>query len=289
MSIKTPVFDANSVRPSHRFLVCDEAKAEGQKMARNFRGYSSRKDMSWMKSQFGGIIRSIEEGGYPFIKRADEAMGGILVQSLQAIADGLKLPDYVLHYQTWAHDLADGQVANMTASARHMLTFFDGFRKSDDMADDHEDRLLERSVVTLSRFNARYEKKVNLDHLTPSQKDRLRKRIWLEAALEGCTPDMQARLWAEFRMTDEERAAREEKHRDERVRQFAIHTVKSVLPFLEDRFGVEFPDGFLQIVLKDPSSAAAQIKEEFARLVPGVRVNTRLIRIGCTDDSLIFS
>jgi hypothetical protein len=110
------------IRPKHRFLLSDEAKAEGKQMIINFRGYTLRRSDDDTRCQFESIARGIREGRYPNIAAADELMGGVLVQSVEKIAGGFRQPEWMLWQQSWAHDLVKGRPDLMEDSAMRMMT-----------------------------------------------------------------------------------------------------------------------------------------------------------------------
>lgn len=110
------------IRPRLRFLLSDEAKAEGKQMVRNFRGYTLSRPSDGTRCQFESIARGIREGRYPNIAAADELMGRVLVQSVEKIAGGFRQPEWMLWRQSWAHDLEKGRPDLMEGSAIRMMT-----------------------------------------------------------------------------------------------------------------------------------------------------------------------
>jgi hypothetical protein len=116
------VITENEIRPKLRFLLSDEAKAEGKQMVRNFRGYTLSRSANDTRCQFESIARGIREGGYPNIAAADQLMGGVLIQSLEKIAGGFRQPEWMLWRQSWAHDLEKGRPDLMEGSANRMMT-----------------------------------------------------------------------------------------------------------------------------------------------------------------------
>ncbi|MGV2052019.1 hypothetical protein ACQZ48_18195 [Agrobacterium sp. 22-209-1] len=121
----TETIDFHEVRPRLRFLLSNEAKEEGKKLANLFSTYSASKDPSRTSNQFSYIIGTIRGGRFPNVARADEIMKGILVASLQVIVDGRRLPEWLMWRQTWANDLADGRPQHMLASANYMVDYQD--------------------------------------------------------------------------------------------------------------------------------------------------------------------
>lgn len=121
----TQTIDIYEVRPRLRFLLSNEAKEEGKKLANLFSTYSASKDPSRTSSQFGHIIGSIRGGRFPNVARADEIMKGTLTASLQVIVDGRRLPEWLMWRQTWANDLADGRPQHIAASANYMIDYQD--------------------------------------------------------------------------------------------------------------------------------------------------------------------
>ena len=120
--IQERVLTEAEIRPRFRFLLSDEAKAEGKQMVRNFRGYTLSRPADDTRSQFESIALGIREGRYPNIAAADQLMGGILVQSVEMIAGGLRQPEWMLRVQSWAHDLEKGRPDLMEGSAIRMMT-----------------------------------------------------------------------------------------------------------------------------------------------------------------------
>ncbi|NKJ77733.1 hypothetical protein [Rhizobium leguminosarum] len=112
----------NEIRPKFRFLLSDEAKAEGKLMVRNFCGYTLSRPADDTRCQFESIARRIREGDYPNIAAADQLMGGVLVQSLEKIAGGFRQPEWMLWRQSWAHDLEKGRPDLMEGSAIRLMT-----------------------------------------------------------------------------------------------------------------------------------------------------------------------
>lgn len=116
------VVTESEIRPRLRFLLSEEAKAEGKQMVRNFRGYTLRRSADNTRSQFESIVRGIREGRYPNIAAADLLMGGVLIQSLEKIAGGFRQPEWMLWQQSWAHNLEKGRPDLMEGSASRMMT-----------------------------------------------------------------------------------------------------------------------------------------------------------------------
>lgn len=117
------VVTENEIRPRLRFLLSDEAKAEGKQMVRNFRGYTLSRPADGTRCQFESIARGIREGRYPNIAAADHLMGGVLVQSVEKIAGGFRQPEWMFWQQSWAHDLEKGRPDLMEGSAIRMMTW----------------------------------------------------------------------------------------------------------------------------------------------------------------------
>lgn len=120
--IQERVLTEAEIRPKLRFLLSDEAKAEGKQMVSNFRGYTLSRPADGTRCQFESIARGIREGGYPNIAAADQIMGGVLVQSVEKIAGGFRQPEWMLWMQSWAHDLEKGRPDLMEGSAIRMMT-----------------------------------------------------------------------------------------------------------------------------------------------------------------------
>lgn len=116
------VVTENEIRPKLRFLLSDEARDEGKRMVRNFRGYKLSSRDGGTRGQFESIVRGIREGRYPNIAAADQLMGGVLIQSLEKIASGFRQPEWMLWQQSWAHDLEKGRPDLMEGSAIRMMT-----------------------------------------------------------------------------------------------------------------------------------------------------------------------
>lgn len=133
------VVTEHEIRPKFRFLLSDEAKAEGAQMVRSFNGYTLSRSARDTRCQFESIVRSIQDGSYPNIAAADKLMNGVLVQSLETIASGLRQPEWMLWRQSWANNLADGRPDLMAFSARRMMTVDP--RYSTDIIDDENEAL----------------------------------------------------------------------------------------------------------------------------------------------------
>lgn len=116
------VVTENEIRPKLRFLLSDEARAEGKQMVRNFGGYTLSRTAEDTRCQFESIARGIRDGDYPNIAAADQLMGGVLVQSVEKIAGGFRQPEWMLRMQSWAHDLVKGRPDLMEGSAIRMMT-----------------------------------------------------------------------------------------------------------------------------------------------------------------------
>ena len=116
------VVTENEIRPKLRFLLSDEAKAEGKQMVRNFLGYTLSCPSDDTRFQFESIAGGIREGRYPNIADADQLMNGVLIQSLEKIASGFRQPEWMLWMQSWAHDLEKGRPDLMEGSAIRMMT-----------------------------------------------------------------------------------------------------------------------------------------------------------------------
>lgn len=110
------------IRPKFRFLLSDEAKAEGKQMVRNFGGYTLSRPTDDTRCQFESLVRGIQEGRFPNIAAADELLDGVLIASLQKIADGFRQPETMLWYQSWANCLAQGRPDLMQDAAVQMMT-----------------------------------------------------------------------------------------------------------------------------------------------------------------------
>lgn len=116
------VVTENEIRPKLRFLLSDEAKAEGAQMVRNLKCYSLIRLEDGTRCQFESLVRGIREGRYPNIAAADEIMDGVLTASLQKIADGFRQPETMLWYQSWAVHLEKGRPDLMQDAAVRMMT-----------------------------------------------------------------------------------------------------------------------------------------------------------------------
>lgn len=112
----------NEIRPKLRFLLSDEAKAEGKQMTRNFRCYSLIRLPEATNAQFNSLASGIREGRFPNIAAADEIMGGVLVASLQKISDGFRQPETMIWYQSWPVHLERGRPDLMEGAAVAMMT-----------------------------------------------------------------------------------------------------------------------------------------------------------------------
>lgn len=127
------------IRPKLRFLLSDEAKAEGKQMVRNFGGYTLSRPADDTRCQFESIVRGIREGSFPNIAAADQLMDGVLIQSLEKIAGGFRQPEWMLRIQSWAHDLEKGRPDLMEGSAIRIMTRDE--RYTQQIVDDENDAL----------------------------------------------------------------------------------------------------------------------------------------------------
>ena len=148
------VVTEHEIRPKFRFLLSDEAKAEGAQMVRNFNGYTLSRSARDTRCQFESIVRGVQEGRYPNIAAADKLMDGVLVQSLEKIASGLRQPEWMLWRQSWANNLADGRPDLMASSARRMMTVDP--RYSTDIIDDENEALPKTIVQTVKVGRGHY-------------------------------------------------------------------------------------------------------------------------------------
>jgi hypothetical protein len=116
------VVTENEIRPKIRFLLSDEAKAEGKQMVRYLGSYTLSRLPEDTRCQFESLVRGIQEGRFPNIAAADEIMEGVLTESLQKIADGFRQPETMLWYQSWANYLEKGRPDMMHGAAVRMMT-----------------------------------------------------------------------------------------------------------------------------------------------------------------------
>lgn len=140
--------DPSEVRPKLRFLLSDEAREEGKMMVRNFRGYNLSRPTDDTRSQFESIAKGIREGRWPNIAAADELMGGVLLASVEKIANGFRQPEWMLWRSSWANALADGWPNRMEGAATRMMTRDERFLPS--IVDD-ETALLPKTTVDAVR------------------------------------------------------------------------------------------------------------------------------------------
>lgn len=136
--------EPNEIRPKLRFLLSDEAREEGKMMIRNFRGYTLSRPSDDTRQQFAAIARQIRQGDYPNISAADALMGGVLIESVEKIAAGLRQPEWMMWRNSWANALADGWPNRMEGAALTMMTIDERFRHS--IIDD-ETKMLPKSTV----------------------------------------------------------------------------------------------------------------------------------------------
>ncbi len=115
------VVTEHEIRPKLRFLLSEEARAEGKQMARNLGCYTLSRPADETRSQFRSLVSGIREGRYPNIAAADEIMDGVLTESLQRIADGFRQPEWMVWRQSWANALASGRPHVMEDLARRMM------------------------------------------------------------------------------------------------------------------------------------------------------------------------
>lgn len=174
----TETIDFHVVRPRLRFLLSSEAKEEGKKLANLFSTYSASKDVGRTSSQFEHIIGSIRGGRFPNVGRADEILKGILTASLQVIADGRRLPEWLVWRQTWANDLADGRPQHMIASANYMVDYQDKLEELLDTSGQESDAdEVENPQAFLTGVRSLY------DVADPILRERIWKKMTDEATL----------------------------------------------------------------------------------------------------------
>eukprot|EP00913_Durusdinium_trenchii_P026872 g25207.t1 len=131
-----------------RFLLSEEAKAEGKQMTHYFRCYTLSRSAEGTRSQFNSLASGIREGRFPNIAAADEIMDGVLIASLEKIADGFRQPEWMLWYQSWPVYLEKGRPDLMEAAAVRMMTR-DGRSLPQIVEDEHDE--LPKTIVDAVR------------------------------------------------------------------------------------------------------------------------------------------
>lgn len=140
--------DPTEIRPKLRFLLSEEAREEGKRMVRNFRGYTLSRAIDDTRSQFSAIARHILDGDYPNIAAANAIMGGVLIESVEKIAGGFRQPEWMLWRSSWANALADGWPNRMEGAAIRMMTRDERFLPS--IIDD-ETAMLPKTTIDAVR------------------------------------------------------------------------------------------------------------------------------------------